>query len=186
MLNIILCIVLIFFIWIANVNFIYQGFKNQIWSEFFIHTGFVIFFTLLVSEITLGSLHIWSKGNIGFLTIIGIALFIPSIYFLFSSMRMLKSEGKPNGSDRYGTTKLVDQGIYSIIRQPMTLGMALWSLALIFLFQSIFSLVLGGIAIFFFWMSARMELNYNIKKFGDRYRKYADQVPMWNFFLKKK
>ncbi|QPM66867.1 methyltransferase family protein [Atribacter laminatus] len=186
MFNIILCLVLIFFIWIINGKFIYQGFKKKIWNEFFIHTGFGLIFTLLITEITLGPLQVWKHGDIELFKIIGYVFFAPSIYFVFTSMTMLKSKGNPIGSDRYGTTQFVDQGIYGIIRQPMTLGMALWSLALIFLFQSIFSLVLGGIEIFFFWISARMELNYNIKKFGDRYRKYAEKIPMWNFFFRKK
>ena len=184
--RIVFCLVIIFFVWIINGKFISQGLKKKIWSEFFIHIGFGLIFTLLMSEIMLNTFQIWKHGDIELLKIIGYVLFVPSIYFVFTSVTMLKTKGNPIGSDRYGTTQLVDQGIYSIIRQPMTLGMAIWSLALILIFQSVFSLVLGVVVIFFFWMSARMELNYNIRKFGDRYRKYAEKVPMWNFFSRKK
>jgi protein-S-isoprenylcysteine O-methyltransferase Ste14 len=70
--------------------------------------------------------------------------------------------------------------MYSLIRQPITLGMAIWSVALISVFQSIPSIVLGASSMLCFWMSARKEAEYNVRKFGDRYKTYMKMVPMWN------
>jgi protein-S-isoprenylcysteine O-methyltransferase Ste14 len=49
-------------------------------------------------------------------------------------------------------------------------------------FQSLFSLILSGLSILFFWLSARKETAYNIKKFGDVYSSYMEKVSMWNVF----
>ena len=72
--------------------------------------------------------------------------------------------------------------MYGIIRQPITLGMTIWSIALILVFQSILSIILGTLSIFCFWMSARKEAEYNIKKLRDEYKEYMKKVPMWNIF----
>lgn len=62
----------------------------------------------------------------------------------------------------------------------MTLGMAIWSIALILVFQSVLSIILGASSIVCFWLLARKEAEYNIGKFGDNYREYMKKVPMWN------
>jgi len=99
-----------------------------------------------------------------------------------ASKKALKTRGKPESADLTATTTFVDTGIYSIVRQPMTLGMAIWSVALILVFQSILAIILGVISIICFWMSARKEGEYDIGKFGDKYREYIKRTPMWNIF----
>lgn len=64
----------------------------------------------------------------------------------------------------------------------MFLGTAVWSAALILVFQSILSIVLGTLAIFCFWMASKEEDELNIKKFGKTYGEYIKKVPMWNAF----
>jgi len=86
----------------------------------------------------------------------------------------------PEGGKLDATTVFVDTGIYSMVRQPMTLGMAIWSIALIFVFQSLLSLVLGLACVLCFWLSATKESVHNISKFGDAYKEYMHKVPMWN------
>jgi protein-S-isoprenylcysteine O-methyltransferase Ste14 len=60
--------------------------------------------------------------------------------------------------------------------------MAIWSFALILVFQPISSIILGISVIFCCWMSARREAEYNIRKLGDKYKEYIRKVPMWNIF----
>jgi protein-S-isoprenylcysteine O-methyltransferase Ste14 len=77
---------------------------------------------------------------------------------------------------------MLDTGIFGLIRHPLYFGTALWSVALILVSQSILSILLGGGAIFCFWMASRKEDEFNIIKFGDRYRDYVKKVPRWNVF----
>jgi len=176
----ILCTAICALIWIWNGRCIAQGIKEHVISEVYIHVGMGIFFTLLTFELTVGNLGAWARLDILWLQIIGFVLYAPAIYLVAASHKSLEYKGKPT-SERLATTKLIDTGIYSIIRQPMTLGMAFFSVAIILLGQSVLSVILGASSLFCFWMSARAEAEYNIRKFGAKYKKYMERVPMWNF-----
>ncbi|MDD2777788.1 MAG: isoprenylcysteine carboxylmethyltransferase family protein [Methanocellales archaeon] len=143
------------------------------------HTGLATFFTLLVLSLGISRLESVFP-NILWLEIIGFVLFIPSAFLVTSSLIALMQEGKARHLQTPST--LVDSSIYRIVRHPMFLGTAVWSAALILVFQSILSIVLGTLAIFCFWMASKEEDELNIKKFGKTYGEYIKKVPMWNAF----
>ncbi|MCG7849869.1 MAG: hypothetical protein MIO93_11930 [ANME-2 cluster archaeon] len=182
MLAMYLCIGICTIIWIANGIWIMQAVKERFTAEIYIHTGLGIFFTLLTLELTIGIRGAWTHFGISWLAVIGWVLYIPSAILVFGSIIQLNRKGKPKTYDFSYTTTFVETGIYGIIRQPITLGMAIWSIALILVFQSILSIILGVSVIFCCWMSARKEAEYNINKFGDEYKEYIKKVPMWNIF----
>jgi protein-S-isoprenylcysteine O-methyltransferase Ste14 len=186
--NSVLCLVICACIGIVNGVFIVEGLRKGIVSEVFIHSGFILFFSLLALELTLGNMGLWPRLGLHWLRMIGNILYVPSAVLVIASLISLKHKGRPESADPTSTSVFVDTGIYRIIRQPMTLGMGIWSIALIFIFQSFLSLFFGGMSLFCFWMSARKEATYNLKKFGDDYLHYMRRVPMWNLFkgLKKK
>lgn len=169
-------------IWLVNGRWIIQAVLRRIISEIYMHFGLGIFFTVLTLELMVGNAGAWLRFDTWWLEIIGFLLFIPSGILVFGSMRELKRKGKSETGDFTATTTLIDTGVYSIIREPMTLGMAIWSIALIILFQSLVSLVLGAVSFLCFWMSARTEDEYNIRKFGEAYKEYSRRVPLWNVF----
>jgi protein-S-isoprenylcysteine O-methyltransferase Ste14 len=177
----ILCVGICAIIWIVNGRYIIQAMREHVTSEIYMHTGLAMFFTLLTFELTLGTFKLWGRLNIRWLTIVGSLLYIPSGYLIASSMHALKYKGKPKKTtDFTATTTFIDSGIYSFARQPMTLGMAMWSVALILAFQSILAVILGILSLFCFWISARKESEYDIRKFGNAYKEYMEKVPMWN------
>ena len=174
------CIGICAIIWIVNGRYIIQATREHVTSEIYMHIGLAIFFTLLTLELTLGTFTLWGQLNIRWLTIVGLLLFIPSGFLVVSSMHALKYKGKPKTNDLSATTTFIDSGIYGFVRQPMTLGMAMWSIALILFFQSILAVMLGVVSLFCFWTSARKESEYDIRKFGNSYKEYIQKVPMWN------
>ena len=178
----IICAVILAGIWIVNGIWIMQAVKERFTSEIYIHTGLGIFFTLLALELTVGIRGAWTHLGIFWLAVIGWILYIPSATLVFGSLIQLKHKGKPETYDPSYTTAFVDTGIYGIIRQPITLGMAIWSIALICVFQSILSIILSIFVIFCCWMAAKKEAEHNVKKFGDKYKEYIKKVPMWNIF----
>ena len=180
MIRYLLCIGLCAVVWIANIKDIILAVKKRMPSEIFIHTGLALFFSIMVIEWTLGTFGYWERLNIFWIKILGFVLFIPSACLVWRSHEMLKHKANPEGGRLYATTVFVDSGIYGIVRQPMTLGMAIWSIALIFVFQSLLSLILGLTCVLCFWLSAKKEGQHNISKFGDAYRQYIQKVPMWN------
>jgi protein-S-isoprenylcysteine O-methyltransferase Ste14 len=177
-----LCIIICVIIWLLNGICILHSLKEQIASEFYIHTGLGVFFSLLTLELTIGRNEAWSHFEVMWLEIIGWILYAPSAFLVSGSLIALKHKGKPKGADFTETTTFIDSGIYHYIRQPMTLGLAIWSVALILVFQSAPALVLGIISLFCFRMAAGKESKYNIRKFGDAYKEYMNHVPMWNIF----
>lgn len=145
------------------------------------HIGLAIFFSVMVMELTLGNNDAWQRLDSLWLQIVGFILYIPSAYLVITSVIALKHKGQPEGSDFTLTTVFIDKGIYGYIRQPMTLGLAIWSVAFILAFQSVPALILCIISLICFWMAARKESEYNIRKFGYEYKEYMEKVPMWNF-----
>lgn len=176
----IICIAICAVIWVVNGKEITQAVRERAISEIYIHTGLGIFLSLLTLEWTLAVFRFWTRFEILWLRVIGFILFIPPAYLVAASHYELKHKGRPKTTRINTTTSFVNTGIYGVIRQPMTLGMAMWSIAVIVVFQSILSIILGISSTVCFWLSAKTEGEYNIVKFGDNYREYIKNVPMWN------
>jgi len=178
----ILCIGICAVIWTVNGIWLRQAVRKRITSEIYIHTGLGIFFTVPTLELTLSTFKLWPQLDIFWVQVIGLVLYIPSAYLVAASMHALKHKGRSKTADPTATTTFIDTGVYGIVRQPMTLGVAIWCIAFMLAFQSILAVVIGTVSLFCFWISAKKEAEYNIKKFGDEYKEYMKKVPMWNFF----
>jgi len=179
-----ICIVLCTVIWLANGLCIVHAIKNNITSELYMHTGLALFFSVPTLELTVGISGAWNHSDIAWLEVIGWLLYVPSAILVISSIKGLSRKGEPKGNDFTDTTIIIKSGIYGSIRQPMTLGLAIWSMAMTMVFQSVVSLILSLLSLLCFWMAARKESEYNIRKFGKDYSEYMKKVPMWNVFRK--
>jgi protein-S-isoprenylcysteine O-methyltransferase Ste14 len=173
-------------IWLVNVKFIIQAIREHTPSEIYAHLGLPLSLTLAI--LSLGQPQL-GKGlaDISWLKIVGLILFLPSAFFVVVPAVTLEHRGKSNKSASplfapSDATIMLDTGIFGLIRHPLYFGSALWSIALVLISQSILSIILGGGAIFCFWMASQKEDDFNIKKFGDRYRDYMNKVPRWNVF----
>lgn len=158
--------------------------REGIAAEIYNHTGLGIFFTLLTLELTLGGVGLWARANIFWLQIVGLALYVPSAFLVFGSMVQLHHRGKAGAGDAlapHGTTVVVDTGIYGIVRHPMWLGMSIWSVALVLVFQSVLAGALAAAAIIFFRIGTIKEDQFNVREFGEAYIEYMKRVPAWNF-----
>jgi len=90
------------------------------------------------------------------------------------------SKGKPF----VYTTRLVNTGIYSVVRHPQYLGgiMSIFLTTLLFYPHWLFG-VLGAAGIATLYISAKAEEQYLIQQFGDDYRNYLQKVPRMNIIL---
>jgi protein-S-isoprenylcysteine O-methyltransferase Ste14 len=173
-------------IWIISIKYIIQGIREHNASEVYEHSGLAVYSTLLM--LSIGTPHIAGAfSRLLWLQIIGCILFIPSALLVALPLVTLERKGKTKTSASplftpADATIMLDTGIFEIVRHPLYLGTALWSVALMLVFQSILSVILGIVAISCFWMASRKEDEFNIKKFGDSYREYMKRVPMWNLF----
>ena len=92
--------------------------------------------------------------------------------------------GVPKRKSFVSTTRLVDTGIYAVVRHPQYTGgiyaiflpTALWYPHWLFI-------VLGVAGMAVIYMSCRLEDQYLLKKFGKDYAAYMKKVPGMNIFL---
>ena len=74
---------------------------------------------------------------------------------------------------------VIHQGVFSQTRHPIYLGGILMYLAALVLTLSLAAAVIWIIIIFYYGFLARYEEKLLLEKFGDEYRLYMQQVPMW-------
>jgi len=167
-------------IWVFNLRWIVHALRQGIRCELFMHLGLGLFFSIVAVELTLGGAAPWIRLNCGAARVVGLILFFPAGALVIAAILALHRRGLAR--DLTESERLVTTGIFRLLRQPMTLGIALWSLALVLLFQSLFSLCLAAATAVLMWLAARAEPEYNRRKFGQAYTEYARTVPMWNIF----
>jgi protein-S-isoprenylcysteine O-methyltransferase Ste14 len=91
--------------------------------------------------------------------------------------------GVGKGESYVHTTRLVDTGIYSVVRHPQYVTFVMWAIAGMLLFQH-WIVILLGVPIFPLTHVDLMKADKDaIEKFGDDYRAYMKKVPRANFLL---
>jgi protein-S-isoprenylcysteine O-methyltransferase Ste14 len=92
--------------------------------------------------------------------------------------------GVPKGKAFVHTTRLVDKGIYAIVRHPQYTGgiYAIFLTTLLWYPHWLFG-VLGVLGAVVIYMGCREEDQRMIEKFGDDYAAYVERVPRMNFVL---
>ncbi len=140
---------------------------------------------LLFSQIITGIYLLSNVNQISILAYIGVGLYVFSglIFgmlpvFEFRKMGMVKK-----GKSYIHTTKLVDTGIYSIVRHPQYITFMLWAVAGMFLFQHLIVIILGIPIIPLTYIDLLNADKDGINKFGEAYKQYMKKVPRANFFI---
>lgn len=149
-----------------------------------LHTGFHIVLTVLLIAQLISSIMYFNYGRILSLKIVGWSFWaISAVSGWLPIYTLRKRGGVPKGKSYVTTTKLVDTGIYAIVRHPQFLAGMLWSLAFILIAQHWLVLVLG-IPIILIWYLGIIEGDKSgIEKFGDDYKRYMQRVPQMNFLV---
>jgi len=114
------------------------------------------------------------------------AFFIPLFAVNIYAVRLRRKEGGTR--DKHETVILVKKGPYAIMRHPEELPWALLLLLLTIVpsgFIPFTPLSVIGNVLFFggFYFEIKGEDGLNVLKWGDRYRQYEKEVPMFNFVL---
>lgn len=81
--------------------------------------------------------------------------------------------------------KLVTTGIYSHVRNPQYLGMLLLTLGMNVQWLTILSLLLWPLLVILYYRLAREEAKEMEEKFGEKFRKYEQNVPLFIPHLRK-
>ncbi|KYK32148.1 MAG: hypothetical protein AYK22_09295 [Thermoplasmatales archaeon SG8-52-3] len=140
---------------------------------------------LFILQIVVGLYLLSEVSQIEILAYTGIGLYVFSgIVFGMLPIFEFRKKGKvKKGKSYIHTTKLVDTGIYSIVRHPQYVTFMLWALAGMLLFQHWIVILLGIPVIPLTYIDLVKADKDAIGKFGDDYKKYMQKVPRANFLL---
>ncbi len=101
------------------------------------------------------------------------------IYIFALSKKEFDRSGQKLTPKAYGTSKLMTTGIYSLIRHPHNLASVLLNLGIAFGFKSTIGLILAVASIIVGYWFTLEEEKLLMQQFGDRYREYKAEVPMF-------
>ena len=90
--------------------------------------------------------------------------------------------GSPKGLKFVKTTRIVDTGVYAVIRHPQYTGgiYAIFLTSLLAYPHWLFA-ILGIAGSYLCYQSTKIEDKLLVEKFGDEYREYMERVPAMNF-----
>jgi len=113
-----------------------------------------------------------------------IAWWISAIFGWLPIFVLRGKGGVAKGDSYMKTTKLVDTGIYAIVRHPqMGTAWLLLCFALMLIAQHWSSVALGVPAMVLAHLDLLKADRRLVEKFGDAYRRYMERVPRVNFVL---
>ena len=140
---------------------------------------------LFISQIIVGIYLLENVSQIEILAYIGVGLYVFSglIFGMMPTFEFRKKGKVKKGKSYIHTTKLVDTGIYSIVRHPQYVTFILWAIAGMCIFQHWIIILLGIPIIPFMYIDLLRADERLIEKFGNEYKKYMKKVPRANFLL---
>jgi len=156
--------------------------KSFSWMDFVPVTLVSIFF---ISQIVVGIYLLSEVSQIEILAYIGVGLYVVSglVFGWLPVIEFRKKGGVRKGKSYIHTTKLVDTGIYSIVRHPQYVTFILWAIAGGLLFQHWIIILLGIPVVPLTYIDLIRADNNAIEKLGDDYKAYMKRVPRANFLL---
>ena len=161
-------------------NYISQKWRNILWSTLLTILGIVCF---PANPLVLtGIIEVESYLP---LFIIGCVVGAFGMGLVMAPIVMFpRRGGVPKGKSFVNTTRLVDTGIYAVVRHPQYTGgvFAIFLTTLLWYPHWLFG-VLGVIGTVVIYMSCREEDQRMIEKFGEDYIAYMERVPRMNFVL---
>jgi len=140
---------------------------------------------LFISQIIVGIYILSDVSQIEILAYVGVGLYVFSgiVFGMLPVMEFRKKGRVRKGKSYIHTTKLVDTGIYSIVRHPQFVTFILWAIAGMLLFQHWIIIILGIPIIPLTYIDLIRADKDAIEKFGDDYKAYMNRVPRANFLL---
>ena len=113
----------------------------------------------------------------------GLIMLVALPFIVLPFRRLARDGGVPPGARYMETTRVVDSGIYGIVRHPQYVGYCLLFAGLALRRQTLDALAISAAGIALFGWQMVVEEGYLRAEFGEAYARYAERVPRWNFPL---
>ena len=123
--------------------------------------------------------RVWFNDPFSLQQIVSWILLFSSIYFALAGFFQLRGMGKPTGGNFENTSQLVRKGLYGYIRHPLYLSLFVLGTGVVMKRPDFVTMSLGLINLLAVYITARIEEQEMIKKFGDEYRQYMTDTKMF-------
>jgi protein-S-isoprenylcysteine O-methyltransferase Ste14 len=149
------------------------------------HVRVTFIILLFLSQIVVGIYLLSEVLQNEILAYIGVGLYVFSgiVFGALPVFEFRKKGGVRKGQSYIHTTKVVDTGIYSVVRHPQYLTFIMWGIAGMMLFQHWIVIIIGIPIIPLTYVDLIKADKDAIEKFGDDYKAYMKKVPRANFLL---
>jgi protein-S-isoprenylcysteine O-methyltransferase Ste14 len=128
--------------------------------------------------------HFLERGGVLLLRRIGVIVLLGALLLAFLPIFTLRKHGRvQEGTSYWNTSVVVDRGLYSIVRHPQYLAYMLFNLGFMLLSQNCVIVLLGALAIAFFYLHTIDEERFCRMTFGEEYEQYIRKVPRFNLLL---
>ncbi len=140
---------------------------------------------LFISQIIVGIYLLSDVSQNEIVAYLGVGLYTFSglIFGMLPIIEFRKKGGVKKGKSYIQTAKIVESGIYSIVRHPQFVTFILFAIAGMLLFQHWIVIFLSIPIIPLTYIDLLRADKRLIRKFGDDYKKYMQRVPRANFIL---
>ena len=121
------------------------------------------------------------RGSSRILSGLGIACLLLAPVLFIPPFLLLKKHGQVDDGRPFFETKVaVDRGLYAVVRHPQYLGYIFLVVGFMLLSQRFITILLGAIAVFFFYLYTIREEDSCGRQFGSAYQAYCKRVPRFN------
>jgi protein-S-isoprenylcysteine O-methyltransferase Ste14 len=140
---------------------------------------------LFISQIVVGIYFLSGISQNEILAYVGVGLYVFSgmVFGALPVFEFRKKGEVRKGKSYIHTTKLVETGIYSVVRHPQFVTFIMWAIAGILLFQHWVVILLGLPVIPLTYIDLIKADKDAIEQFGEDYKAYMKKVPRANFLL---
>ena len=125
---------------------------------------------------------VWFRSPLSPVQIFSWILLTLSAWVVISGYLTLKRKGKPEINFE-NTSVLVKSGLYKYIRHPLYLSIFLFGTGVFLKQPGKYQLILAIVNLIAIYITARIEENEMIAKFGDEYKSYMKETKMFIPFL---
>ncbi len=108
---------------------------------------------------------------------------ISSVLGIVPIITFRRHGGVEKGDSYMKTTKLVDVGIYSIVRHPQATAGLVLVMGLVCISQHLISLIVGAVTFTAMYVDIVRDDGLLVDRFGRDYEEYMRRVPRTNFLL---
>jgi len=140
---------------------------------------------LFIAQIVVGVYLVSEISQIDVLAYAGVGLYVFSgiIFGALPVFEFRKKGGVQKGQSYIHTTKIVDTGLYSIVRHPQYITFILFAVSGMLLFQHWIVILLGVPIIPLTYIDLIRADKACTERFGDDYKAYMKKVPRANFLF---